>query len=169
MAKTQLGKVVFLPKEYELIEYIELQEETLSVVRTTKPNGDAYKLRSCIVTFRTPFKSSGYVNVAFSSSFNALGAYVRLNEVTEDRICYSQAEATLANGIWRITQRQYVYGYSTPNRTWNTQVLETVPSFMHLVKEADAAYIDQVNITGNKEWTMPVGTQITIYGIDKEE
>lgn len=81
MAKTQLGKVVFPPKKYELIEAITLTEDTLAIVRDAEPDGTPYDFVKMLIIASVQYANSddsgeyGYVikdKDGVSQSYSAL-------------------------------------------------------------------------------------------------
>ena len=153
---------------YELIETITLTEDTSSIVRTAEPDGTTYNFERCKVLFRTPFKSSGFVNVFFEDTddVNTRRSYLRLNDSSASgRIAYSAAEAYKCCGTWKIRNHEYLVGYSTLNASNTCNIQETGPSFYEMIPVENKETIQYLKIIGNASWSMPSGTKITIYGI----
>ena len=152
--------------EWELIEEITLTEDTAAIERTAEPDGTAYNFQRMAVTFRTPFKSSGYVNVRFSDD-DLLGVYLRVNTSSaSDRCAYSKAEAKQDAGYWHVYSWEYLNGYSSTNASYITYVLENAESYYaYSWPLSQYPQISYLHIWGNASWTMPAGTIIKIYGI----
>ena len=152
--------------EYELIQTVTLTEDTTEIVLTQESDGTAYDFSRMKVTFRTPFVSSGYVNVYFANedANTTLRAYVRLNDSSASgRIAYCAAEAYKECGRWRVRKWELLNGYSTINSSNVSNVVETTPSYYEQL--AADNIIKYLRIVGNGSWSIPSGTIINIWGV----
>jgi hypothetical protein len=152
--------------EYELIQTVTLTEDTTELVLTQESDGTAYDFSRMKVTFRTPFVSSGYVNVCFANEdvLTTLRAYVRLNDSSASgRTAYCAAEAYKECGRWRVRKWELLNGYSSINASNASNVVETAPSYYEQIVADDT--IKYLRIYGNNSWSIPSGTIINIWGI----
>ncbi len=142
-----------IPKEYELIETITLEEEVASVVKTKEPDGTAYNFKKMVVYIQCPKNTEtiplqissasyyiGNINYAISKDWNSV-SIVELN--CDEQL--QKVRATLYNLTNSFTNSPYVYS--------------------DRILKSSSVPINYLKFYVENEKTLPVGMKFEIWGV----
>lgn len=154
--KTMKEKLKPMESEYELIETIELTEDTVSIYRTLEPDGTPYKFDAIwVLGNNVGLVGSGKYGFGVHADDNAVGAGGSLSAQTNNHLL---AHIWQDRGIW---DRSIVF--ETGERAWNTSKATFRDTSLKLCK--NYPHITSLNIRQLNGVAMTAGSYFEIWGV----
>lgn len=155
MAKINLGRVVDVPKEYELIETVTLGEDA-TFSRSAEPDGTEYRYSEVFIQIERPANvGQGFAPFVFSSGSRYVG-YGTYMSGQSANIAYSMSHCWVQNGYWFS---EFSYN-SSDSMSYGNRALAG-KAYTLGMKVSQYPYISKVNSLG----TIVAGTTIKIWAV----